>query len=214
MDLEFWQRKWRDGQIGFHMAEKHPFLLKYWGQLGLDGRGRVFVPMCGKSNDMVWLRSQGHELLGVELSAVAIESFCELVEGKFVSDQVGVLNRHTGNGYVLLVGDYFALDRNLLGAVAAVYDRGSLVALPPKTRKDYVALQRELLSSGAQILLIAFEYDQSEMAGPPFSIDAYEVNELYADWCEVELLESSEAVSALPKEDLDAIECCYRLKVL
>lgn len=214
MDFEFWQQKWRDGQIGFHMDEKHPFLLKYWGQLGLDGRGRVFVPMCGKSNDMLWLRSQGYELLGVELSAVAIESFCELVEGEFVSDQVGVLNRHTGHGYVLLVGDYFALDQNLLGAVAAVYDRGALVALSPKMRRDYVALQRELLPSGAQILLITFEYDQSEMAGPPFSVDAYKVNELFADWCEVELLESFKAVSSLPKEDLDAIECCYRLKVL
>jgi thiopurine S-methyltransferase len=213
MEAEFWHKKWRNDQIGFHLEEQHPYLLKYWNELGLEGRGRVFVPLCGKSNDMLWLRAQGHELLGIEYSPLAIDSFCKQVGGDFIADQVGVLNRYTGQGYSLLVGDYFALDRNIVGAIAGVYDRGSLIALPETMRTDYVALQRELLSIGAQILLITLEYDQSEMTGPPFSIDAYTVNSLYADWCDIELLESSSEVVDSPNKDVDIIECCYRLRV-
>jgi thiopurine S-methyltransferase len=213
MELEFWQKKWRDDQIGFHLDEVHPYLLKYWKQLGLEGLGRVFVPLCGKSVDMVWLRDQGHELIGVEYSPIAIASFCDQVGGEFITDQVGVLDRYTGKGYSLLIGDYFALDRNIVGAVAGVYDRASLIALPEAKREDYVALQREILPVGAQILLITIEYDQSEMTGPPFSIDANAVKSLYADWCDIELLESSPEVVASPNKDLDIIECCYRLRV-
>ena len=213
MEAEFWHKKWRNDQIGFHLQKPHPYLLKYWNQLGLEGSGRVFIPLCGKSNDMVWLRAQGHELLGIEFSPLAIDSFCKQVGGDFIADQVGVLNRYTGQGYSLLVGDYFALDRNIVGAVSGVYDRGSLIALSEEMRVDYVALQRELLPSGAQLLLITLEYDQSEMTGPPFSVDAYEVNSLYADWCDIERLESSAEVIDSPNKDMDIIECCYRLRV-
>jgi thiopurine S-methyltransferase len=213
MEAEFWQKKWRNHQIGFHLGEQHPYLLKYWDQLGLEGSGQVFVPLCGKSNDMVWLRAQGHDLLGIEFSPIAIDSFCEHIGGEFIADQVGVLNRYTGQGYSLLVGDYFALDRNIVGAVAGLYDRASLIALPETMRADYVALQRELLSIGAQILLITVEYDQSEMSGPPFPIDASVVNSLYADWCDIELLESSSEVVESPNKSVDIIEFCYRLRV-
>ena len=36
----------------------------------------MFVPLCGKSLDLLWLREHGHSVVGVELSAVALESFC------------------------------------------------------------------------------------------------------------------------------------------
>ena len=36
----------------------------------------MFVPLCGKSLDLEWLRDRGHAVMGVELSAVALESFC------------------------------------------------------------------------------------------------------------------------------------------
>lgn len=213
MEADFWLKKWRDDQIGFHLDEQHPYLLKYWNNLGLEGSGRVLVPLCGKSNDMLWLRAQGHELLGIEFSPIAIDSFCKQVGGDFIADEVGVLDRYTGQGYSLLVGDYFALDSDIVGAVAGVYDRGSLIALPKTMRADYVELQRDLLPIGAQILLITIEYDQSEMSGPPFSIDEYAVNSLYADWCDIELLESSSEVTESPNKDVEIIECCYRLRV-
>ena len=67
MDPQFWHEQWDHNQIGFHQSIIHPFLVQFWPVLGL-GTGQIFVPLCGKSLDMVWLRDQGHSILGIELS--------------------------------------------------------------------------------------------------------------------------------------------------
>ncbi len=73
---EFWHERWRVGQIGFHQSAVDQNLRDHWPALGLTGGSRAFVPLCGKSLDLLWLREQGHSVAGVELSAVALESFC------------------------------------------------------------------------------------------------------------------------------------------
>lgn len=35
----------------------------------------MFVPLCGKSRDMGWLRAQGFTVVGAELSRLAVEQF-------------------------------------------------------------------------------------------------------------------------------------------
>ncbi len=45
---------------------------RFWSCLELTQGSRVFVPLCGKSQDMLWLAQQGHEVIGVELSPVAV----------------------------------------------------------------------------------------------------------------------------------------------
>ena len=77
MDRAFWQDKWASGQIGFHEAETHPLLVAHFDALDVPSAVPVFVPLCGKSLDMVWLRERGHDVVGVELSALACASFFE-----------------------------------------------------------------------------------------------------------------------------------------
>ena len=48
---------------------------EYWTQVTGGSEGTVLVPLCGKSLDMIWLAQQGHRVIGVELSDVAVESF-------------------------------------------------------------------------------------------------------------------------------------------
>ncbi len=36
---------------------------------------RVFVPLCGKSIDMLWLVQQGFAVTGCEISELAVEQF-------------------------------------------------------------------------------------------------------------------------------------------
>ena len=76
MEPEFWHERWRTGQIGFHQSSADRNLRRHWPALRLARGSRVFVPLCGKSLDMLWLRDQGHPVVGVELSAVALEAFC------------------------------------------------------------------------------------------------------------------------------------------
>jgi thiopurine S-methyltransferase len=73
MKPQFWIEKWQAGQIGFHQSEVHSFLVEFFPKMALGGK--VLVPLCGKSLDMVWLAQQGCQVVGVELSSLACEAF-------------------------------------------------------------------------------------------------------------------------------------------
>ncbi len=72
----------------------------------------------------------------------------------------------------------------------AVYDRASLVALNPLQRMHYAQLLKRLLPVDCAMLLVAMDYPQHEMTGPPFSVDQLEVQRLYGSDYTVELLHS------------------------
>jgi len=72
MNPEFWQARWQDKRTGFNQPEVNPLLTKYLTALNLPSGSRVFVPLCGKSIDMIWLASQGYDVVGVELVESAV----------------------------------------------------------------------------------------------------------------------------------------------
>lgn len=186
MHGDFWHERWRENRIGFHEDAEHPLLTRHWGTLGVDGGARVFVPLCGKSLDMVSLRAMGHEVVGVELSALAIQAFFA-EQGLAVNrEERQGFDRWHAPGYELLVGDFFCLEPASLGPVAAVYDRASLIALPLAMRSRYAQCMRALLDQGVRSLLITLNYDTPDMDGPPFSVTDEEVEALYGDWCDID----------------------------
>ena len=73
MDATFWRERWSQGQTGFHRGEVNPQLIQHWGALEAAPDAPVFVPLCGKTLDLGWLRSQGHPVRGVEVSDMAVE---------------------------------------------------------------------------------------------------------------------------------------------
>src|SRR5512138_1105185 len=75
MKRDFWLERWERGETGFHQDEINPYLLQHWPELHVAPGGEVFVPLCGKSLDMVWLRERGYFVLGVELSPIAVQDF-------------------------------------------------------------------------------------------------------------------------------------------
>src|SRR4030042_914462 len=75
MNPDFWLERWQRNEIGFHQPEINAHLQDFWGQLAVPAGGQVFVPLCGKSRDLLWLRARGHRVLGVELSPIAVRDF-------------------------------------------------------------------------------------------------------------------------------------------
>ena len=75
MNKEFWINKWQENSIGFHMEQTNPLLIDAYEKLSCKGCMFVFVPLCGKSKDLVWLASLGHKVIGIELSEKAILDF-------------------------------------------------------------------------------------------------------------------------------------------
>ena len=188
MDADFWHRKWANDDIGFHEGAVNPLLVKHWPALSLAEGARVFLPLCGKTLDVPSLYGNGYRVVGAELSRLAVEQlFAELGAEPTVS-RCGPVEHHGAPGLDVFVGDIFEVSAQLLGEVNAIYDRAALVALPEDMRRRYMA-HLTAITTGAPQLLVCFEYDQSLMAGPPFSIAGEEVIRHYREAYEVTLLD-------------------------
>ncbi len=199
MDKEFWLERWEKGEIAFHQGELNPYLQAHWPALSVARGSTVFVPLCSKSLDMLWLRQQGHPVLGVELSSIAVEAFFR--ENGLAHTRVGrgKLEECVADDIRILCGDFFDLRKEDLKDVRAVYDRASLIALPPEMRQRYAHHLLSILPPGTRILLLTFDYEQAEMSGPPFAVSPAEVEALYGDGAEVRLLERIDALAANPR---------------
>ncbi len=190
MNQNFWLDRWNNNEIGFHQASANPLLKKYFGELGLPKGSRVFVPLCGKTPDISWLLENGFRVVGVEFSKLAIEQLFTDLNLKPDQFQLKDMEHFQAENIDIFIGDIFSLSREMISTVDAVYDRAALVALPEETRANYSAHISDITESAPQ-LLITFEYDQSVMEGPPFSISQKEVEKLYGSVYKIELLEIS-----------------------
>lgn len=199
MQTGFWKERWERNEIAFHQEEVNPALRQYWSVLGVPPGAKVFVPLCGKSRDMRWLRHRGHPVLGIEIVELAVRDFyAENGLVPAISD-VRPFRRYHADDIALLCGDFFCLVPEDLADVAAVYDRASLIAFAPSQRGSYAAKLAEILPARVQMLLISMTYPQAEMQGPPFSVPEGEVRELYEEHFTVERLRQRDVLAENPR---------------
>ena len=196
MDPNFWHKRWKKNEIGFHQSAVNVLLSDHFSGLSLPQTSRVFVPLCGKTRDIAWLLSQGHRVVGVELSKLAVEElFVDLGVAPKISVQ-GELLRYSAPGLEIFVGDIFELSGDLLGRVDAIYDRAALVAFPTEMRGRYGAHVAAITQLAPQFL-ICFEYDQAVMNGPPFSIDRQKVHDVYGAHYQIEPITNRDVAGGL-----------------
>ncbi|GCD75136.1 thiopurine S-methyltransferase [Acetobacter pasteurianus NBRC 3299] len=211
MDAQFWNMKWQKNQIGFHLSAVNPLLVKYFSVLGLQEGARVFVPLCGKTLDIHWLLQRGINVVGVELSQIAVEQlFSELGITPQISHIAPNMLCFQAENVNIFVGDIFTLSRKLLGNVQAIYDRAALVALPPAMRATYAKHLLDI-SSKAKQLLVTLEYDQTCIAGPPFSVTQQDIQQYYGAEYAIRCLENT-SVSGGLKGGMPATESVWSLQ--
>ncbi|MDJ0607592.1 MAG: thiopurine S-methyltransferase [Kiloniellales bacterium] len=210
MEADFWHERWETNQLGFHERDGNAMLVANFRALGLAPGARVFVPLCGKTRDIAWLLAQGHRVAGAELSKLAVD---QLFEDLGVAPEVaeaGDLLHYRAPDLDIFVGDIFALTRAALGPVDAVYDRAALVAFPEAMRGPYAA-HLHALTGGAPQLLLCFEYDQTIMPGPPFSLEEAEVRRVHGANYALAPVASAEVKGGL-KGKAPALETVWLLK--
>lgn len=194
MEAEFWLERWRRGATGFHEAQAHRYLEAWWPGLQREGAA-VFVPLCGKSLDLWWLRDRGHRVVGAELSPLAVEAFFSEAGVTPERRAQGSVARWEGGGVTLYCGDYFALRQEDLEGCSLVYDRAAFFAMPPSLRGSYAEQLRRLCPGGSG-LLISLRYPQEERDGPPFSVQPSELRERFPG---AELLTEEDVLAENPK---------------
>ena len=203
MERSFWLERWAAGQIGFHSAAVNPALVRHHDAV-LAGHRRVLVPLCGKSLDLWWLRDQGHEVVGVELSEHAVRA---LFEEAGVTPAQRVEGPHTvysAEGLTVFQGDLF----DMSGRFDALWDRAALVALPAPMRTRYAQHIQALVHGPG--LLVTFDYQQERRGGPPFSVSDAEVRGHYARVRALETLDISAEMRGRGWE-IDVLERVYAL---
>lgn len=210
MKADFWHRKWENDEIGFHQPGVNGLLETYWSQLGLRRGEAVLVPLCGKSQDMVWLHAAGHPVLGVELSEKALADFLAENGLQGRSAQHDRFCGYELDDMTLFCGDFFHLSAEDCQGVKAVYDRAALVALPPEMRVQYADHMKAILDKAVPMLLIGLDYDQALKAGPPFSVPESEIRDLFGDRYQVEVLQSD----TFERKGVATTETVYRLMPL
>ena len=163
---------------GWQLSDAHPALVKFFPRLECSKGDSVFVPLCGRTPDMIWLAEQGLNVVGCEISDKAIEDFFSAVGLHPRRQSSDRLTLWQAGPYTLYEGDYFDMTPDQVERIPVIYDRGSLVALPKegeRGRKAYMRQTRKLFGTGTKTLLITLDYDQSLMEGPPYSVDYEEV---------------------------------------
>ncbi|NOQ14569.1 MAG: thiopurine S-methyltransferase [Methyloprofundus sp.] len=188
MQADFWLERWGQNQIGFHEEEINSHLQKFWSDLKVPSGSKIFVPLCGKSSDMLWLLSQGYQVLGVELSPLAVKSFFAENNLEAQVTDCGAFQQWETEGLSILQGNFFDLASEDLLGCSACYDRASLIALPIEMRQQYVQHLRAIVPTINHTLLVTLEYDQGEMQGPPFSVTESEVRKLFSAVGNIECL--------------------------
>ena len=186
---EDWLERWKIGRTGWHEPAGNRNLRTHWTWSGR----RVLVPLCGKSHDLLWIEAQGNEVVGVEVSDLAVQAFFQ--DNALDYEPVaGALPgfRAIGRNITLYCGDFFEFCDEPFDAH---YDRGALIALSADLRPRYARHTSALLTDQAAQFVITIEYDQAVCDGPPFSIGS---EELLGHWPRLRRLLSVEDIENAP----------------
>jgi thiopurine S-methyltransferase len=198
-DNASWLQCWHDRQTGFHQAVVNPLLTRFWPELGLDAASRIFVPLCGKSLDMLWLAQQGHEVIGVELSPVAVRAFFKENHLQPTRRPIGSFTLWQTGRISILCGDYFALTNTELGQIDAVYDRAALTAFPEDVRLLYVAHLKVIVPVSGQVFILTSETPEAdELPAQTLEADT-ELVALYGAAFRIELIHVEQTFEGNPE---------------
>lgn len=199
MQADFWHERWEKGEIGFHQADYNQYMQDFIERLGVRPGAQILAPLCGKSLDMLWLAEQGYCVTGIEISELAVKDFFVENSLSYHIDRGSGVDTFRGEQICILCTDFFSLEKQDLPAIDAVYDRAALVALPPDMRQDYARHLAQLMESEVRSLLVTLDYPTEQMRGPPFSVTAEEVRQLFSEQYCVESLHAEDCLAREPR---------------
>ena len=198
-EVKDWEKLWNNGIFPWHKEDVHPKLERYLENMieatGKESKSeiRFFVPLCGKSTDLMFLKSQGFQVLGCECAEKAILDFFNENSLEFsktkVNDEVTRFDSIDGQ-LSMIQGDYFKLTPELLGGkVDCVWDRGSLVAIDVAKRPDYAKVMMSLLNDNFAYLIASLEREVEPENPMPHSASLDDIDGMFGEKLAVDLID-------------------------
>lgn len=202
LTLEYWRERWATGAYGWQEKNGNQALLwKHFAQIAKDafpGKAmkdlKVFVPLCGKSKDILNFHSLGCTVVGIEFVEQPIREFFaensikNVVEKKFTKSEDGrIMIGH---------GDLFEMEDSLpFSDFDMIWDRAALDILNEKDLVRYSTMMKKLLAKDGVYLLIAPNYDRSEYNGPPLALGPEQLETYYGSAMSVQTIDSVDCLA-------------------
>ena len=189
--IKYWEERWVNNQIAFHQEKVQGALVRSEALLPQRPSKKAFVPLCGKTLDLLWLKEKGFEVHGAELSEIAVTDFFREnhLEEKVQKFEEGKL--YSSGKIHLFQGDIFRIPKELQETYQFdfIYDRASLIALDESVRPRYYELIKSVMKPGAKMLLLLFESTQIPPKVPPYPISEDELQKEFGEGFQIEKLE-------------------------
>jgi thiopurine S-methyltransferase len=192
MDQRFWESRWAENSIAFHRKAASPGLERHAAVF--PAGSRILVPLCGKSLDLVWLSQHGHSVVGIEFVEQAVVDFFSEQGLRPARDG----ERWSSGSIAINRADIFALELSALGPFGGIWDRAAMIAFESPSRRRYTERLRQIVASGATLLLETFAYESPTMRGPPFSVEPGEVRAAYAGF-RIEIVGEEDLIRTEPR---------------
>jgi len=181
MKPSFWQKCWQRNTLGFHQETVHPFIEQFLLPQLTTTTQHVFVPLCGKSLDMLWFAKR-MKVSGIELSEIACRDFFQEKKLPYQQQQRNCFNIFSFENIELWQGDFFKLLPTTLDKIDWIYDRAAIIALPQGMQQQYAQHLSSFIADSTSLFLISLEFPQEELEGPPFSISSLKIKQLFSDF--------------------------------
>jgi len=184
MNWDDWDKHWQTGAPFWHEAVVNEALQRNFNQ----NAKRVFVPLCGKTVDMIWLQQQNCEVVGVEFNEDGILEFFRENEIAYEKDGDTFTSVGLTPSITIHCRDLFETKDSKV--FDFVWDRGSMVAINVADRPKYADLIRSLLAPSGEVLIQAIERERGP-PGAPFNLTKTHLAKLYPEK-KIEYLEEQE----------------------
>ena len=192
LNLQFWDTLYQGKKDDWTCDKKDKELFKFHdvlvnGKTGLS----VLIPMCGRSQIVLWFAERGHRVVGIEWSELAIKQF--FVENGLAysekSCRIGGIEMTVymctahDKSITIYCGDLFAFKEDNLGGFDCTFDHGSIGSFDftDIKRTMYAELMSSFTKPGGRIILSFFDYEHSEHPMIPFAVTEKEVTTLYRE---------------------------------
>lgn len=162
-DPEFWRRHWAQPKQGWEIGRAAPPLERWFAAHPATGR-RALVLGCGRGHEARLLARGGADVVAIDFAPEALD------EARALALQEGVRI------------DFRLRDLFALGSDPERYDlvveHCCFCAIDPARRGEYVDVVADVLAGGGEF--VGLLRTKCPPDGPPFAVDAVEVERLFA----------------------------------
>ena len=192
---EHWKKAWDVDDIGFHQAQVHEDLVKHRNIFSRPNC-RVYIPLCGKSVDLVYLANLGCDVVGCEFVEKAIKDFFDEQKLEYTITESTTANvvvyKAVAKKITLYLGDFFAVTSSVIGKFDAIWDRGGLVAINEADQEAYAKVVKDLMAPKCCYLVNLMSITGKNYAGPPHSFNEEAIEKLFGKFCEIKQVEATQ----------------------